>query len=472
MSEGDVIGTVSLGTIEKSGTKTFEVSIPEAYLEVNPLVGGNALYVVASASSDEMDYANNMDTYLIKSPSDEPLVMNFNEMVLKSGDSGTLEVTYSAVVDVANETIEWMSSDESVVAVVNGKLTAVGTGEATVTARIGGYTASCVVKVDDDIAIAGIYLEETSVSILAGQTKQLTANVLPANATNRKVTWESSDKTVATVSADGIVKAVAVGTAEIMAYTEDGYKMSACGVTVFQDSDTVYKVTFSGGTNTTGRKPSALSGTVGTLVTLLENSYTKQGHHFIGWTDGQNTYEPKASYRIPYHDIVLTVSWESDEKQEYTISASSQTGGSITPDGDITVIEGETQTFTIVADEGYSIGDVKVDEESVGTVSEYAFEDVSADHTIEALFNKDTSIKIENIRLDKAEATLEKGQTLLLNATITPNEAEDKQLKWSSSDINVASVQNGLITAIGTGTATITAESQDGSNLRQVVQLQ
>jgi uncharacterized repeat protein (TIGR02543 family) len=464
--EGNVIGTVSLGTIEKSGTKTFEVSIPAAYLEVNPLVGGNSLYVVASSSSDEMDYANNIDTYLIKSPSDEPLVMNNKEMVLKSDGSGTLEVTYSAVVDVANETVEWTSSDESVVTVVNGKLTAVGTGKATVIARIGDYTAACVVKVDDGIAVAGIYLEETSVSILTGQTKQLTANILPTNATNQKITWESSDKTVATVSADGIVKAVAVGNAEITAYTEDGYKMAICSVTVFHDPDTIYKVTFSGGTNTTGRKPAALSGTAGTIVTLPENSYTKQGYHFIGWTDGENTYEPNTSYRIPYRDIVLTASWEEDEKKEYIISASSQTGGSITPNGDVTVIEGETQKFTITADEGYNIGDVKVDGESVGAVSEYSFENISSNHTIEALFNKATSVKVEKIQLSQTKATLEKGKTLLLDATITPKEAEDKQLKWSSSNIDVASVQNGLVTAIGTGTATITAESQDGSNIK------
>lgn len=53
-----------------------------------------------------------------------------------------------------------------------------------------------------------------------------------------------------------------------------------------------------------------------------------------------------------------------------------------------------------------------------------------------------------------------------MSAAITPNDAEDKQLKWSSSNIDVASVQNGLVTAIGSGTATITAESQDGSNIK------
>lgn len=463
--EGNVIGTANLGTIEKSGTKTFEVSIPEAYLDVNPLVSGNALYVVASSSVDEMDYANNADTYLIKSPADEPLVLNFNEVTLGSDGSESLEVTYSSVVDVANESITWTSSDESVVIVKDGKLTAVGTGETTVTATIKGYTVSCVIKVNNNTAVTGIYLEESGINILAGQTKQLTANVLPANATNKKVIWESSDKEVATVSSNGLVHAVAVGTAEITAYTDDGYKTAFCRVTVSQDADTVYKVTFSGGTGALGKRPSALSGTAGKLVTLPENSYTKEGYHFVGWTDGKNTYGENTPYRIPYRDVVMTASWASDAKQEYIITASCQTGGSITPEGDVAVAEGETQKFTIAANEGYSIGDVKVDGVSVGAVPEYTFEDVSAGHTIEALFNKNTSVKIEKIELSQEKATLGKGQTLLLDATITPDEAEDKQLRWSTSDINVASVENGLVTARGVGTATITAESMDGSNI-------
>lgn len=464
--EGDVIGTANLNTIEKSGAKTFEVSIPEAYLDVNPLVSGNALYVVASASVDEMDYANNTDTYLIKSPADGPLVMNFNEVTLGSDGSESLEVTYSPVVDVASESITWTSNDESVVTVKDGKLTAVGTGETTVTAAIKGYTVSCVIKVNNNTAVTGIYLKESGINILAGQTKQLTANVLPANATNKKVTWESSDEEVATVGSSGLVQAVAVGTAEVTAYTDDGYKTASCRVTVSQDADKAYKVTFSGGTGASGKRPAALSGTAGTLVTLPENPYTKEGYHFVGWTDGKNTYEENTPYRIPYRDVAMTASWASDEKQEYIITASCQTGGIITPEGDVAVTEGETQKFTIAASEGYSIGDVKVDGESVGAVSEYTFEDVSASHTIEALFNKNASVKIEKIQLSQTEAELGKGQTLLLDAVITPNEAEDKQLRWSSSDINVASVENGLVTAIGAGTATITAESMDGSNVK------
>lgn len=72
----------------------------------------------------------------------------------------------------------------------------------------------------------------------------------------------------------------------------------------------------------------------------------------------------------------------------YTVEASADEGGSITPDGAVEVVEGHDQTFTVAADEGYEIADVKVDGESVGAVSEYTFEDVVDNHTIEASFKQ------------------------------------------------------------------------------------
>ncbi len=75
------------------------------------------------------------------------------------------------------------------------------------------------------------------------------------------------------------------------------------------------------------------------------------------------------------------------------------------------------------------------------------------------------SIKVEKITLSQTETALEIGQTVLLEAAITPDNAGNKQLKWSSSNPEVASVDNGLVTAIGEGSTTITAESQDGSNV-------
>ncbi|MBW2310537.1 MAG: VCBS repeat-containing protein [Deltaproteobacteria bacterium] len=68
----------------------------------------------------------------------------------------------------------------------------------------------------------------------------------------------------------------------------------------------------------------------------------------------------------------------------YTITASAGDNGSISPSGDVTVAQGENQTFTITPDEGYGVEDVKVDGSSVGAVTTYTFTNVTADHTIEA----------------------------------------------------------------------------------------
>lgn len=189
------------------------------------------------------------------------------------------------------------------------------------------------------------------------------------------------------------------------------------------------------------------------------------GKTFFGCSGNLTLIVQKGSYAETYAKE-LEIKYTYVKEQEYVISASCQAGGSITPKGDVAAPEGSAQKFTIVPDEGYSISDVKIDGKSVGAVSEYTFEAVSASHAIEALFTKNNSIKIEKIQLSQPEAVLEKGFTLQLETEITPKEAENKQLKWNSSNPAAASVENGLVTAVGTGTAMITAESQDGSGVK------
>ena len=77
--------------------------------------------------------------------------------------------------------------------------------------------------------------------------------------------------------------------------------------------------------------------------------------------------------------------------QKYTITAAAGEGGSITPAGEVSVKEGASQTFAIAASEGYAIADVLVDGQSVGAVDSYTFENVTANHTIAALFTKTAS---------------------------------------------------------------------------------
>ncbi|MDR1739331.1 MAG: DUF4465 domain-containing protein [Bacteroidales bacterium] len=83
-----------------------------------------------------------------------------------------------------------------------------------------------------EINAASVSLSEHNVSVLETQTHQLTATVLPANATNKNVVWSSSDEAIATVDADGLVTAVSRGVANIVVTTEDGNFSDTCKVTV------------------------------------------------------------------------------------------------------------------------------------------------------------------------------------------------------------------------------------------------
>lgn len=82
------------------------------------------------------------------------------------------------------------------------------------------------------VAVTGVTLVPDNVSLTEGEIQQLAATVLPANASNRAVTYSSSDETVATVTSGGLVTAVAAGSATITVTTIDGSFTDTCAVTV------------------------------------------------------------------------------------------------------------------------------------------------------------------------------------------------------------------------------------------------
>lgn len=93
---------------------------------------------------------------------------------------------------------------------------------------------------------------------------------------------------------------------------------------------------------------------------------------------------PNGNYTVVFADGKLTV----DERPVYTIKATAGSHGSITPSGNVDVLHGGSQTFTIAANSGYAISNVKVDGVSIGAVKSYTFENVTENHTIEVTFMK------------------------------------------------------------------------------------
>ena len=143
--------------------------------------------------------------------------------VLVTGDASTAE---SADVDeklaqaVSKLTIEWTSSDESVVTVdENGVVTAVGAGEADITAAVQDADISSVTHVKVVILPTGVDAPDTLELYTNGESeKSLDAKIVPEDATEVKLAYVSSDEGVATVDEDGLVTAVADGECTITAY--------------------------------------------------------------------------------------------------------------------------------------------------------------------------------------------------------------------------------------------------------------
>lgn len=82
------------------------------------------------------------------------------------------------------------------------------------------------------VAVTGVSLDKSTIALAVGEKSMLTATVLPANATNKAVTWSSSNPTIATVTSGGEVEGVADGNATITVTTEDGSKTATASVTV------------------------------------------------------------------------------------------------------------------------------------------------------------------------------------------------------------------------------------------------
>ena len=150
---------------------------------------------------------------------------------LFTGDTATLTATVEPE-NATNKNVTWSSDKPEVATVDNGKVTAkaAGTATITVTTEDGCKTATCIVTVT--VPVTGVKLNKETLELFTDGSETLTATVEPGNATNKNVTWNTSDNTVATVDENGTVTAVGAGEATITVTTEDGSKTATCIVTV------------------------------------------------------------------------------------------------------------------------------------------------------------------------------------------------------------------------------------------------
>lgn len=384
-----------------------------------------------------------------------------------------------------NKEVEW-SSDNPQVAEVDqgGRVTAKAGGTAVITVRTkdGGFTATCTVNVTTTLVrVTGISLDKTSLTINKGTTAILSPNVKPSNASNKGVTWSSSNSAVAAVDEQtGVITGVSKGIATIYATTHDGNKRASCKVTV--------KVPVTGVAWQTSMLtlPKGKTATVYATVYPLDansKSVTYQSSNTAvatvssGGISGTNV---KATVRgIAYGTANITVTTVDGAKTaQFTVKVTEPvTKVQLTPTSitvnkgrDVTVISAvypanATNKNLIWSSSNEAIATVvngKVTGRQAGTATIYA---KSAENS--AKYSKCTVtvvVPVSGVALDvPANTTVTNiilGTSHKLTATVSPSDATNKTVKWTSSNTAIATVDStGKVTAKKIGYCTITAEA-------------
>ena len=294
--------------------------------------------------------------------------LNTDSLTLEEGGTATLTATITPS-NATDQNVTWSSDNESVATVdQNGRVTAVAQGGATITAAVDGKSAKCSVTVNAaaPVPVTSVSLDKTSLGLTEGDTETLTATVEPSDATNKNVTWSTSDASIATVT-DGVVTAVAPGTATITVTTVDQSKTATCTVTV--------TVPVTGVTLNKTRTSLYVGDTETLTATVAPDNATNQA---VTWTSSNPSVATvkngvvtavapgiaviTATTQDGNHTAACAVTVRPDvppANPNYRITVEATQGGTVTADP-TAAKAGTTVTLTPVPHRGYQVGTVAV----------------------------------------------------------------------------------------------------------------
>jgi len=225
--------SVTLTPANSSGVKWSSSNTSVATVNGSGLVkgvgSGTAIITVTTTDGSNLSASCNVTvSQLISS-----LSLNPSSMEIYTGSSKTITANISPS-NASNKSLKWTSTNTGVATVSNGTIKAVAPGTATITAATtdgSKKSASCVVTVKQ--GVTSLSLNKTSATLGVGNSTQLTVTVHPGNASNKSVSWSSSNSGVASVNSSGLVTAKTAGTATITVKSNDGTNKSAsCTITV------------------------------------------------------------------------------------------------------------------------------------------------------------------------------------------------------------------------------------------------
>lgn len=413
----------------------------------------------------------------------------------------------------------------------------------------------------DIILVTDVKLDKNTLDMAVGESANLAATVLPENATNKTVKWESSDTSIVAVTKSGKLTAKAQGSATITVTTVDGEKTDTCTITVIVhkiilDEDEIvlevgqeHEITYS--TDPVSYTPEEIKVVSSEPATVSVTNKTlhavKKGTVTVTVSDAKNS-SVSSTCQVKVTSLVKTLTLNK-ERLDMFVGDTEQLIATVLPadaddksltwvanGGHATVSEsglvtatspGLSNVFVSTNDGSLLIEQVVIEVKEKPVENTVAFKDktlsldvgsskeleyvvtppdyvseytmtssnkgavvVNSGNTVTAVGSgtstititdknnanaKDTCVvtaiqKVTGINVDKESISVEETKAIKLNATVVPSDANNKTLKWTSSDAKIATVDStGRVLGMKAGTCDINVESTDGSNIKKVV---
>ncbi len=326
--------------------------------------------------------------------------MNLNKSAtfIRTGKSERLFAMISPA-NATNQNVQWTSSDNSIATVDSlGLVKGLSGGTVSITAKTfsGGFTktATCMIS-SAEIPVTGLSIDATSLILTSGSTGQLAVEIIPADATDQNLKWVSSNTGVVSVNSSGLVTGISPGNAEVTVTSLDGGKTASCNVIVNAGVVPVTGLTLNKATTSIAKGES----------------------------------EKLFATVFPVLATNKKVSWSTSNGLVAAVSNS----------GNVTGISAGSATITAVTEDGGKTASCLC-EVPAGPVA------------------------VTGLALLPATLSINKGVSFKLTATITPSNATNQGISWSSSNISAATVDdNGIVTGIAGGNAVISASVSGGS---------
>ena len=394
-------------------------------------------------------------------------------------------------VELSNDILKSLASiksyeieDKSIASVdSSGKVTPLKNGTTNVKVVV-QYFEGTKVNLTEEIVVdykaESISLDKTNITLNNNKPVKLNEKVLPEYTNNKKVNWKSSDEKIARVDGNGNVTAVENGTCKITATTTDGTnKTASCDVKVDIKAESI-------GFSLTSYKITDLAQTPSFTAKILpENTANKN----VTWKSSDTSIATVSSSGVikavsngtckitattkdgtnlsASVDIIVDIKAKSVALNKTSMQITSQNSinklvATVTPsqasqkvawsssNGKIATVDSKGRVKAV------SNGKCKI----IATTTDGTNRTASCDVTVDVKFVTGISFDFNSYTITNVN------QTPVFRPNITPSDAEDKNVRWSSSNTKVATVSSsGVIKAAGNGTCKITATTTDGTNL-------